>query len=194
MLGVIESFGLVKGLPTMRWAVVTKYEDLGQFGFPCFLKADVVGHKMEMGAVLKCYSLEDAEKNLRKMHKGFPNDKIIVQEFADGVEMIVGLKADAVFGKLLVVGFGGIFAEVNRDVAFRALPVSRIDVVSMLKDLKGVGVFKARGKKFDLEKFVTLVEKVGVLGDKLDVKELDLNPVVVNEHGSWVVDARVELE
>lgn len=193
MEGVIKSFDSIEGLPMAKWKIVTKYEDLSSFGFPCYLKADVIGHKSEMGAVIGCDNLADAEKNLRKMHLKFPKNQIIVQEVFDGVEMIVGLKEDEVFGKLLVVGFGGIFAEVKKDVSFRALPVSRDDIVSMIKDLNGVGVFRARGKKYDMEKFVTLIEKVVYLADKKDFKELDLNPVIVGEKDSKIVDVRVGL-
>jgi acetate---CoA ligase (ADP-forming) len=193
MEGVIRSFDVVDGLPMVKWKVVTKYKDLSEFGFPCYLKADVVGHKSEIGAVVRCDNLEDAEKKLRKMHKEFPKDKIIVQETFEGIEMIVGLKEDEVFGKLLVVGFGGIFTEIKNDISFRALPVSRGDVISMIKDLDGADVFVSRGKKYDMEKFVTLIEKVAYLGDKLDIKELDLNPVIVGEKDSRIVDVRVEL-
>lgn len=193
MESVIESFHIVKDLSLARWKIVTKYGDLSEFGFPCYLKADVVGHKSEMGAVVWCDSLEDAEKKLRKMHLKFSKNRIIVQEAFDGVEMIVGLKSDDVFGKLLVVGFGGIFAEIKRDVSFRALPVTRRDIIEMIKDLDGVEIFRARGKKYDMEKFVTLIEKVVYLCDKIDIKELDLNPVIVGEKDSRIVDARVEL-
>jgi acetate---CoA ligase (ADP-forming) len=193
MESVIKSFELVSVLPLARWKNVTKYSDLSDFGFPCYLKADVVGHKSEMGAVVRCDNLEDAEKKLRKMHRDFPKNRIVVQEASSGVEMIVGLKSDEVFGKLLVVGFGGVFAEVKKDVSFRALPVSRSDIIQMIKGLKGVDIFRARGKKYNMEKFVTLVEKVAYLGDKIDIKELDLNPVVIDEKGCKVVDVRVEL-
>ena len=125
MKGVIDSLEIVKSLPMPKWKIITKHEDLSTFGFPCYLKADVIGHKSEMGAITRCDNLEDAERKLRKMHLSFFKNKIIVQENIEGIEMIVGLKSDEVFGKLLVVGFGGIFAEVKRDVSFRALPVSR---------------------------------------------------------------------
>ena len=194
MLGVIESFGVVKGLPLVNFRVIDKDEDLKGFGFPCYLKADVVGHKSEMGAVVRCNSFEDAKRELSKMRKIFSEKKIIVQESFEGIEMIVGVKSDVVFGKLLVVGFGGIFAEVKKDVSFRALPVSRADIFSMIEGLDGVGVFSARGKKYDLGKFVGLVEGVVKLVGEKDVKELDLNPVLVGESESRVVDVRVELD
>lgn len=192
MKGVIDSFEFARRLPLAKWKIVNDYNDLSSFGFPCYLKADVVGHKSEMGAVVRCDSLEDAEKKLRGLHKKFPKNKIVVQEIFEGVEMIVGLKSDEVFGKLLVVGFGGIFAEVKRDVSFRALPVTRKDVVEMIKELKGVNVFRARGKKYNLEKFVTLIEKVAWLGERREIEEMDLNPVIVGERGSKIVDVRVE--
>ncbi len=194
MLGVINSFSIVKNLPLAKFCITTKHEDLSTFKFPYYLKADIVGHKTELGAVARCNNLEDAEKKLKEMHKTFPKNKIIVQEVIEGIEMIVGLKNDAVFGKLLVVGFGGIFAEVQRDVSFRALPVSRKDVVSMVQNLKGFKIFSARGKRYDLEKFYTLIEKIVHLANKKNIKELDLNPIVVGKDGSFVVDARIELE
>ena len=193
MLGVIDSFSEVASLPLARFHVVTKYSDLSFFGFPCYLKADVIGHKSEIGAVVRCDSLKEAEEKLKRLHNKFPKNQIIVQENLEGIEMIVGFKEDEVFGKLLVVGFGGIFAEVKKDISFRAIPVSRSDVISMVRDLKGFEVFSARGKKYDLEKFYTLIEKVAYLSDKKDFKELDLNPVKVGEKNSWVVDARIEL-
>ena len=194
MLDVIESFNILKGIPMAKFLAVTKVEDLSKFGFPCFLKADVVGHKSEMGAVVLCYNIEDAKDKLRKMHLKFPKNKIIVQENFEGIEMIVGMKSDDVFGKLLVVGFGGIFAEVKKNVSFRALPVARQDIIEMINDLSGTEVFRARGKKYNIEKFVTLIEKVVHLSDKINVKELDLNPVIVGEKVSKIVDARVELD
>jgi len=193
MKGVVDGFDLVKGLPLVKWAVVTSYRDLEKFDFPFYLKADVVGHKTELGAVLKCCDHDEARNNLLKLHKRFSKNRIVAQESFDGIEMIVGLKEDEVFGKLLVVGFGGIFAEVKKDVSFRALPVSRRDVVSMIGELEGFEIFKARGGKYDLEKFVTLIEKVAYLGDRLDIKELDLNPVIVGEKDSKIVDVRIEL-
>ena len=194
MLGVINSFDVVRGLPLSEFRVVEKESDLNVFRFPCYLKADVVGHKSEMGAVFRCDSFEDARKNFLVMRRRFPKEKLIVQESFEGVEMIVGVKSDVVFGKLLVVGFGGVFTEVKRDVSFRALPVSRRDIVSMIKELKGVGVFRARGKKYDVEKFVTLIESVIRLVERKGIKELDLNPVIVGEKGSRIVDVRVELD
>lgn len=194
MESVIRSLKIVRDLPMVRWKVVTKYADLKGFGFPCYLKVDVVGHKSEMGAVVSCENLGDAEDKLRRMHLRFPKNRIIVQETFEGIEMIVGLKSDEVFGKLLIVGFGGVLTEEKKDISFRSLPVSRKEIFHMIDDLEESGSLSARGKKYDIEKFVTLIEKVAYLGDKVGIKEMDLNPVIVGEKESKIVDARVELD
>ena len=191
MKGVIDSFEAVRGLPLARWRVVLSYEDLAAFGFPVYLKADVSLHKSEAGAVVRCDSKEDAADKLFNMHKAFPKSRLICQEAFEGVEMIVGLKEDAVFGRVLLVGFGGIFAEVKRDVSFRALPVTRKDVVEMVEGLEGFGVFNSRGKKHDLAGFYDLVLGVVSLAEKKEWKELDLNPVIVGEGKSLIVDCRL---
>ena len=193
MLSLKEGFEFLKELPLARWKVVNSLNELDKFEFPCFLKSDVIGHKTELGAVLKCNNLEEAKHNFKKLKQKFPNDLIILQEASEGIEMIIGLKQDKVFGKLLVVGFGGIFAEVKKDVSFRALPVSKSDVVSMIRELKGFEVFSARGKKYDLDKFYKLVEKGADIGIKKDIKELDLNPVMLSDKDVRVVDVRLEL-
>ena len=194
MKGVESSFNIMKEVPTAKWKVVLEHYDLELFKFPYYLKADIVGHKTDEGAVIRCDDVEDAASKLKKLHKKFPQNKIIIQEGIEGIEMIVGIKSDEVFGKLLVVGFGGIFAEIKKDVVFRSLPVSKTDIKEMILDLEGKNVFKARGKNYDLEKFVSLIEKVVVVVEKKNIIELDLNPVIVGEKKSLIVDARVELE
>jgi hypothetical protein len=196
MKGVIESFDFLKGVPMAKYFIVNSEADLSKVGFPCYLKADVEGHKTEMKAVLRCEDLKEAKKNFSDLKKRFKGKKIIVQETCRGIEMIVGVKEDVSFGKMLVVGFGGIFAEVKKDVSFRALSVSRSEIKKMVLELEGAKVLDARGKKYPLEKFYTLVEMVAHLAVAKDVKEMDLNPVILCEDCDCakVVDARVREE
>lgn len=192
MKGVIESFEAVGELPMARWKIVSEPEDLEGFGFPVYLKIDSPLHKSDIGGVVKCGSFEEACDKLVAIHKKFPDNRIIVQEATEGVEMIVGVKEDEVFGRVIMVGFGGVFAEMKRDVSFRALPIARADVSQMVRELEGFGVFNSRGRRHNLEDFYSLVLKVGILGEKKKFKELDLNPVMVGEKVSLIVDARVK--
>ena len=194
MEGVINSFDIMKDVPMARWKIILEHDDLELFKFPYYLKADISGHKTDEGAVVRCNDVEDAAGKLKKLHKKFPNDKIIIQEGFEGIEMIIGVKQDDVFGKLLVIGFGGIFAEIKKDVSFRAFPITRIDIKDMILDLESKDIFKARGKNYDLERFVSLIEKVVLVVQKKNIQELDLNPVIVGEKKSLIVDARIQLE
>jgi acyl-CoA synthetase (NDP forming) len=105
--------------------------------------------------------------------------------------MIVGLSTDPVFGQVLLVGTGGVFAEVLRDVAVRPLPVDRRDVEEMVASLRGAALLAgARGRpKGDVKALVDVALSVASLatacGDRL--VELDLNPVVVREKGAGAV-------
>lgn len=115
----------------------------------------------------------------------------IQQMITGGTEMIVGVSHDALLGHVLLVGTGGVFAEVFGDVAVRPLPVDRRDVEEMIGSLKGAPLLEgARGRpKADVKALVDVCLSVAKLatacGDRL--AELDLNPVVVRDKGSGAV-------
>ncbi|MDW7747088.1 acetate--CoA ligase family protein [Halomonas sp.] len=111
-----------------------------------------------------------------------------------GVEVIVGVIRDPIFGPVLMFGLGGIFVEILEDVAFRAIPLSRHDARSMVEQIKAKRILEGvRGESaVDKEALVDLLLKVSSIVDAYpDLKELDLNPVIVNADGYAVVDARV---
>lgn len=187
MLTPIESFKMLKGFPLARWKIVKSEPDL-DFQFPFWLKADISGHKIEEKAVLKCRDKDEAQKNLAFLRKKFPASSILIQEQVEGIEMILGVKEDKVFSKLLMIGFGGTFTEVIKDTSFRALPVNKAEIESMLKELKLYPTLINR-KKFALDKLISLAEKVS----RLEIKEADFNPVILNEKEAVIVDARIEV-
>jgi acyl-CoA synthetase (NDP forming) len=119
----------------------------------------------------------------------------IQQQVAGGVEMIVGVTHDPVYGPAVLVGTGGVFAEVLSDVTVRPLPLDRRDAEEMVKSLRGYALLLgARGQaKADVKALVDVVLAVARLaaacGERL--AELDLNPVVVQQRGAVAVDSLV---
>jgi acetate---CoA ligase (ADP-forming) len=115
-----------------------------------------------------------------------------------GHEIIVGIVRDDVLGPAIMVGMGGIFAEVLNDVSVRPVPVTPKDIVEMLSELRGHAVLSGmRGTaRADLESIYSLVGRVAQLaedhGDLL--VELDLNPVIVGSTGAIAVDALAIVE
>ncbi|MBW6391663.1 acetate--CoA ligase family protein [Billgrantia antri] len=114
-----------------------------------------------------------------------------------GVEVIVGVIRDPIFGPVLMFGLGGIFVEILEDVAFRSIPLSRHDARSMVEQIKARKVLEgARGEPgIDMEALVELLLTVSRIADAYpELSELDLNPVILNADGYAVVDARVIVE
>ncbi|PTD95712.1 acetate--CoA ligase family protein [Pseudothauera lacus] len=111
-----------------------------------------------------------------------------------GVEVIVGVSRDPIFGPVLMFGLGGIFVEILEDVAFRAIPLSELDARSMVDQLKARKVLEgARGEAaVDKGALVDLLLKVsGIVSAYPQLFELDLNPVIAYSDGYAAVDARI---
>jgi len=119
----------------------------------------------------------------------------IQHQVQGGVEMIVGVTQDPVYGPAVLVGTGGVFAEVLKDVTVRPLPLDRRDAQDMVRSLHGYALLRGtRGQaRADIKALVDVVLAVARLaaacGDRL--AELDLNPVVVQQRGAVAVDSLV---
>lgn len=188
MLNLIDSFKQIGKLPIAKYQIVKSESDLESLDFPYFLKVNLSEHKVEKGAVLKCNNQEEAESNLKELRKKFPTDSMILQEAVEGIELVLGIKQDKAFGKLIMLGFGGTGIEILKDVAFVTAPSDRKEIEKAIKGLKLYPSLVTR-KKYALDKFIDLAEKVS----KLDIKEADFNPVIVNENSAVIVDSRINL-
>ncbi len=125
-------------------------------------------------------------------------DGYLIEEMAPrGQEIVVGGTCDAQFGPLVMVGLGGIFVEVLADVAFRICPISRLDAEDMLDELKGAAILKgARGSEpASREAMIDVLLRVGgedglLLRHADDIREADINPLIVSSSAAVAVDAR----
>ncbi len=125
-------------------------------------------------------------------------DGFLLEEMAPpGQEIVVGALRDPQFGPLVMVGLGGIFVEVLADVAFRICPITRLDAEEMLDELKGAALLKGtRGRRpASREAIVDTLLKVGgerglLMTHAEDIREADINPLIVSESGAVAVDAR----
>jgi len=163
-------------------------------------------HKTEAGAVaLDLVSAQDVraayESVLANARRSVPQARILgvlVQPMAPrGREIILGVKRDATFGPLLMVGLGGVAVEVLKDVALAPVPLAPSDARAMLARLKGAALLDAyRGAApADTDALVELMVRLGQFAaDHADtITEIDLNPVLVHERGKGVsvVDALI---
>jgi len=164
-----------------------------EIGYPVVFKIPSDIHKTEVGGVLlNIHNVPDLKKLGRKFvskleEKGIVFDGLIVQKQVSGVEIIAGIKNDPVFGKVVMLGVGGIFAELYKDVSFRVCPIDENDAEDMINETKVKELLSFRGMKINKANLKNFLVKLS----KLDVKEMDLNPVILNNDGYWIVDARI---
>jgi len=170
-----------------------------RIGYPIALKivSPDVEHKTDIGGVRVGIKNEQALRNafneILTNAKGKRISGLLVQKMArKGVELILGGKKDPQFGHMIVIGLGGIYVEIFRDISARICPITNQDVDEMIMELKAHPLLEgARGKKpinkGALEKLALQVCRFMM---KEDLKELDLNPVVFDENGCDIIDAR----
>jgi acetate---CoA ligase (ADP-forming) len=203
---LLESFDIPMAGDTIASSSAAAVRAADEFGYPVVMKiasADIP-HKSDAGLVRLDVSSPGQVRTVyrelvERAEAMKPVPRIegvqVQQMLRGGVEMIVGLSCDPVVGHVLLVGSGGVFAEVFRDVAVRPLPVDRRDVEEMIDSLQGSALLEgARGRpKADRKALVDLALGIAKLatacGDRL--AELDLNPVVVMERGkgAFAVDS-----
>lgn len=161
-----------------------------------------IAHKTDIGAVR--LDVRDATELARVAHElvararsACPDAKITgvlaCEMVYDALETIVGVVNDAVFGPVVVLGLGGIFAESVRDVTFRLAPFGHVTAREMIDDLRGRKLFEAaRGKPArDVDALASTLSRVSVMAWNLRerIDEVDINPLLVREHGRGVVAA-----
>ncbi len=177
-----------------------------RIGFPVALKivSRGISHKTEVGGVrLNLASGDDVMRacsslaaSVARAAPGARVEAFLVQEMVDGVEMLVGARADPLYGPMIVLGAGGILVELVKDVAFRLLPVTPDDAQAMLAELKVARLLAGfRGKPAaDVDALVKAI--CGLSDFYLDhrhlLSDLEINPLIVLSKGNGVraVDVR----
>jgi len=188
------------GIPTTKFEVIERDDDIEQIRltYPLALKVSSpkILHKTEAGALkLNIKSKEELIEEYRKMKEKFPDEVFLVEEMEEqGVEIIAGIVNDAIFKKCIMVGMGGIYTEIYKDVSFRMLPVGRHDIEDMLMDLKAHKIFEGFRRKVDKDALIDILLKISKIGEEMHIKQMDLNPIFLYEEGAKVIDAKIIME
>jgi acyl-CoA synthetase (NDP forming) len=161
-------------------------------------------HKTELGAVALDLAGPEAVREAaggmasRLAAAGQEPSGFVVQRMAPrGVEMLVGVAHDRLFGPVVACGAGGVAAEVMKDVAVRITPLTDLDAQAMITSLRSYPLLEGfRGAPAaDVAALEDVLLRVGALVEAHpEVAEMDCNPVVVSSQGAVIVDARVRVE
>lgn len=175
-----------------------------KINFPVVLKIispDII-HKTDVGGVItNIDSIEKAKRGFKKLKKMAKKEKadfegVFVQKQLKGYKILIGGNVDPDFGPIVAVGWGGIYTEILEDTVFRICPINKKLALDMIKELKVYKLLKGyRGrKKANIDSIIEVLLKANKMMLNEQIKELDFNPVFVDEKGSSVVDPRIIIE
>jgi acyl-CoA synthetase (NDP forming) len=173
--------------------------------FPVVVKVNSpdLPHKTEADAVrVGMRSLDELKRaghevlaNSRRYKPDAAIEGVLVQEMAQGLELIAGAVDDPCFGPVVVLGFGGIFAEILQDVSYRFAPFSAHEAGAMVAELKGHALLKGyRGQPpANLAALCDALSRLSwLIADHAGrVQEVDINPLFVNAEGVLAADALI---
>lgn len=181
-----------------------------QIGYPVVMKIaspDII-HKSDAGGVKVGVKSDDelraAFRSIMENARRYKADArikgVLVQEMVRSAkETILGASQDPTFGPVIMVGLGGIYVEVLKDVVFRVAPIDEREAMNMVESIKTIKLLRGvRGEKpSDLKAIADSLQRLSQLVvDFPEIKEFDINPLLVLEEGrgARVVDARIILK
>jgi succinyl-CoA synthetase beta subunit len=208
---LLESFGIPVAPTLLTRTADEAVAAAEQMGYPVVLKIESasITHKSDVGGVALRLSsqdeVRDAFTRIRdKVSARLPSAKIdgvVVQRMAgEGIEMILGVKRDPLFGPVVLCGFGGILVELLKHVMIGIPPLSEEQARDMIERLRGFAILGGvRGKPpADVEALSAAIAAVSRLAVSFadQLAGLDINPLIVLPNGQGViaVDALVEIQ
>jgi acetyltransferase len=198
---LLERHGIALPKQAMAGTAADAAAKAKEVGFPVainLIAAEVV-HKTESGAVvLGVKNAEEAQAEGQKLlTKTLGRGHLLIQEMVHGIEVLIGARTDPQYGPFLMVGLGGIFVEVLKDVSIRLLPVDEREAREMLKELRGYKVLEGvRGQKpRDVDALVKAMVGLSEIfaGHRNHLSDMEINPMMVREQGRGAVAVDVRL-
>jgi len=198
---LLERHGIALPRQAMAGTAADAAAKAKEIGFPVAIKliaAEVI-HKTESGAVmLGVKNAEEAQAEGQKLlTKTLGRGHLLIQEMVQGTEVLIGARTDPQYGPFLMVGLGGIFVEVLKDVSIRLLPVDEREAREMLKELRGYKVLEGvRGQKpRDVDALVKAMVGLSEIfaGHRNHLSDMEINPMMVREQGRGAVAVDVRL-
>jgi acetyl-CoA synthetase (ADP-forming) len=194
-------------IPVTREILVDCRSDVGkaaaEIGYPLVMKgcSSEIAHKTERDLIqMDIRSNEEALNAFDRIVVAMNGQggSVLIQEMVQGRrELVMGLTRDDQFGPCVMFGLGGIFTEILKDIAFRRAPLTRRDALDLMAEIKSHKILEsARGMEAaDKDKLAQMLMQVGQIGIAINqIREIDLNPVIISRGNPIAVDALIVLK
>ena len=190
------------GIPMVPEQVSSSKDELIAFaektGYPVVAKVVGPVHKSDVGGVtLNIHTSEHLSLEFDRMMQIPDATGVMVQKMLKGTELFIGAKYEERFGHVVLCGLGGIFVEVLKDVSSGLAPLSYGEAFSMIHSLRGYKIIKGtRGQTgLNEQKYAEIIVRLStLLRFATEIKEIDINPLLADEHSVTAVDARIRIE
>ena len=167
-------------------------------GYPVVAKVVGPVHKSDVGGVaLNIRTAEHLALEFDRMMQIEGATAVMVQKMLRGTELFIGAKYEERFGHVVLCGLGGIFVEVLKDVQSGLAPLSYGEAFSMIHSLRGYKIIKGtRGQQgINEQKYADIIVRLStLLRFATEIKEIDINPLLADQHDVVAVDARILIE
>ncbi|MFZ1728873.1 MAG: acetate--CoA ligase family protein [Bacteroidota bacterium] len=190
------------GIPRAGEAVVTSADDAAweakRLGLPVVMKVVGPVHKSDVGGVVLNVRDEETVRNeFNRMIKIPETTAVLLQPMLSGMELFAGTKKEEAFGHMVLCGLGGIFIEVLKDVSAGLAPLTHVESLEMIRELKGYKILQGvRGQKGVSEDALAdvVVRLSALMQAAPEIVEMDLNPLLGTPDGITAVDARIRIQ
>ncbi len=204
-IACLERYGIAYPICRLATSAGEAAQIASELGYPVVLKivSPEIVHKTDVGGVevglaSAAEVMAGYERVIDAIRTKRPEAAVtgilVCKQASPGVEVIVGGLIDPMFGRALMFGMGGIFAEILKDVTFRVIPITPADAKEMIREVRGYPLLAgARNRPAcDEEALIDLLVRVSRLMEASpEVAELDLNPVRVYAQGVIVLDVKM---
>jgi acetate---CoA ligase (ADP-forming) len=207
-ISVARAYGINAPLTKTAFSINEAKYIAKEIGYPIVMKItspDIV-HKTDIGGVKIGIKSEDElaiffKEMMQSAREHYPEAKVVgidIQKLATtGHELIIGASKDPQFGHMAIIGAGGIYTNIYKDVSFGLIPISQREAMNMLENTKIYQILKgARGlRSVDTDKIIeTLLRLSQLIEEFPQILDLDVNPFFVNEDGICAVDVKITIQ
>jgi acetyltransferase len=198
----IQKLLAAAGIPMVKEGVAHNREELLEqaktIGYPMAMKVVGPVHKSDVGGVVLNINTEGhLVAEFERLMEIEGTEAVLMQPMLSGIELFIGAKYEPTFGHVVLCGLGGIFIEVLKDVASGLAPLTFSEAYSMIRSIKSYKIIQGtRGQEgVNEDKFAEIIVRLStMLRYAVEIKEMDLNPLIGRGDKLHVVDARIRIE